>query len=177
MLLLRSHGITRQREDFVYVGQPSFYYEQQELGFNYRLTDIQAALGLSQLRRLPEFLNTRKQIAEKYNQGFQNSNVGLPIQTQEANSSWHLYVVRLGSKESPAIRNEAFETLRKRGIGVNLHYIPVYRHPYYAKMGFNPANFPQAESYYSQAISLPIHPELTSLEQDFVIKSVSEIVQ
>ena len=173
---LRSHGITRNPEDFIDTSQPGFYYEQQELGFNYRLTDFQAALGLSQLKKIDSFLERRRQVAKYYDEKLSGLNIKLPLQEEWAISSWHLYVIRVGDMTDPSQRNLIFEKLRAKGIGVNLHYIPVYRHPYYAQIGYSEQDFPESESYYSQAISIPIHPELTQAEQDFVIQSISELV-
>jgi UDP-4-amino-4,6-dideoxy-N-acetyl-beta-L-altrosamine transaminase len=176
MRQLRSHGITRDPSMFRVDTQPSFYYEQQELGFNYRITDFQAALGLSQLERIDSFLSKRKEIAKKYNEKLENQSLILPYQIDQAHSSWHLYVIRVSDSNNPSFRNEVFEKLRGLGIGVNLHYIPVYRHPYYAEMGFDPKDYPEAESYYSQAISIPMHYELTDVEIDFVVQSIETLV-
>jgi UDP-4-amino-4,6-dideoxy-N-acetyl-beta-L-altrosamine transaminase len=173
---LRSHGITRDPEDFIETSQPGFYYEQQELGFNYRLTDFQAALGLSQLKKIDSFLERRRQVAKYYDEKLSGLNIKVPFQEEWGISSWHLYVIRVGDMTDPSQRNLIFEKLRAKGIGVNLHYIPVYRHPYYAQIGYSEQDFPESESYYSQAISIPIHPELTQAEQDFVIQSISELV-
>jgi UDP-4-amino-4,6-dideoxy-N-acetyl-beta-L-altrosamine transaminase len=173
---LRSHGITRNPEDFNDTSQPGFYYEQQELGFNYRLTDFQAALGLSQLKKLDSFLARRRQIAKYYDEQLSNLNLKRPSQEEWGLSAWHLYVIRVGDPNYPKKRNTMFEKLRENGIGVNLHYIPVYRHPYYEKLGYRVQDFPESESYYSQAISIPIHPELTQAEQDLVIRLIAELV-
>jgi dTDP-4-amino-4,6-dideoxygalactose transaminase len=173
---LRSHGITRNPEDFIDTSQPGFYYEQQELGYNYRLTDFQAALGLSQLKKIDSFLELRRQVAKYYDEKLSGLNIKVPFQEEWGTSSWHLYVIRVGDMTDPSQRNLMFEKLRAKGIGVNLHYIPVYRHPYYAQIGYTVEDFPESESYYSQAISIPIHPELTLAEQDFVIQSISELV-
>jgi UDP-4-amino-4,6-dideoxy-N-acetyl-beta-L-altrosamine transaminase len=175
MIQLRSHGITRDPKSFIYQSEPTFHYEQHDLGFNYRLTDFQAALGLSQLKRLDNFLKRRRQIAAVYNEKLANLNLEIPFQDTNSNSSWHLYVVRVGERDNPYIRNNIFEQLRQMNIGVNLHYIPVYRHPYYAKLGYDPKSFPEAEAYYSQAISLPIHFELTVSEQNLVIRSLAKL--
>jgi len=175
MRQLRSHGITREHEDFADQSQPSFYYEQQNLGFNYRLTDFQAALGLTQLSRLEQFLERRREIAKYYDEKLVHTNATLPFQDSSTKSAWHLYVVRVGETKNPQKRNVIFEELRSRGIGVNLHYIPVYRHPYYASLGYKLSDFPEAEAYFSQAISIPIHAELTQEDQDYVINSLIEL--
>lgn len=173
---LRSHGITRDSASFSLPSQPSFYYEQQDLGYNYRITDFQAALGTSQLRRLDDFIARRREIATYYDNRFLLHDIKLPTQHPESKSSWHLYVVRIPSRAGKNSRNQIFEELRRRGIGVNLHYIPVYRHPYYAKFGFLSEDFPNAESYYSEAISLPIFPELQTVEQDQVVSHLLELL-
>jgi UDP-4-amino-4,6-dideoxy-N-acetyl-beta-L-altrosamine transaminase len=175
MRRLRSHGITRNSDEFTVPSPPSFYYEQHDLGFNYRMTDVQAALGTSQLKRLDPFIKRRRQIASYYDEKFRDHDMVLPFQHPDGKSSWHLYVVRVLSRAGKSSRDQIFEGLRQRGIGVNLHYMPVYRHPFYAKMGFNPESFPNSEAYYAEAISLPIFPELKSREQDQVISSLLEL--
>lgn len=175
MMQLRSHGITRNSDQFTVTSQPSFYYEQHDLGFNYRMTDIQAALGTSQLKRLDYFIKRRRQIASYYDFKFRDHDIVLPLQHSDGNSSWHLYVVRIPSRAGKNSRNQIFESLRELGIGVNLHYIPVYRHPYYAKLGYDPKSFPNSEAYYAEAISMPIFPELKSREQDKVVSSLLEL--
>lgn len=175
MRQLRSHGITRNSDQFKLACQPSFYYEQHDLGFNYRMTDIQAALGTSQLKRLGSFIKRRRQISSYYDMKFRDHDIALPFQHPDGNSSWHLYVVRIPYRAGKNSRDQIFEGLRERGISVNLHYIPVYRLPYYAKMGFNPESFPNSEAYYAEAISLPIFPELKSREQDQVVSSLLEL--
>jgi dTDP-4-amino-4,6-dideoxygalactose transaminase len=176
MRKLRSHGITRDKEDFTIKSQASFYYEQQELGFNYRITDFQAALGISQLSRIDEFIARRQEIADYYDKKFSALPITKPFQEEHSKSSWHLYVIRVGEVGNPEIRNRIFEDLKAKSIGVNLHYIPVYQHPYYQQFGYNPKDFPQSEAYYSQAISLPMYPDLTKDEQDYVIETVTELV-
>ena len=173
---LRSHGITRDRGQFTLASQPSFYYEQQDLGYNYRMTDIQAALGISQLNRLDSFMKRRRQIASYYDFKFRDHDMVSPFQHPDGNSSWHLYVVRIPSRDGKNSRNQIFESLRGLGIGVNLHYIPVYRHPYYAKLGYNPESFPNSEAYYAEAISLPIFPALKQREQDQVVSALLKLI-
>jgi len=173
---LRSHGITRDANQFTLESQPSFYYEQQDLGFNYRMTDFQAALGTSQLKRLDHFLARRRKIVSYYNRMFLDVDIEIPNQHPDGQSSWHLYVVRIPNRSGGKSRNQIFEALRERGIGVNLHYIPVYRHPYYAKFGHGPRHFPNAEAYYSEAISLPIFPSLKQAAQNQVASSLLELL-
>jgi UDP-4-amino-4,6-dideoxy-N-acetyl-beta-L-altrosamine transaminase len=161
--LLRTHGITRDAADMAHAPDGAWYYEQQDLGLNYRLTDVHAALGLSQMSRLDAFIAARIGIASRYYDLLEDLPVTLPWVHPDGTSAWHLYVVRV-KKNHRAV----FEKLRAAGIGVNLHYIPVYRQPYYARMGFDRAQFPEAERYYREAITLPIYPRLTENEQDEV---------
>jgi len=176
LVRLRSHGITRDVE--LMQGEPHgpWYYQQLELGFNYRMTDIQAALGASQLQRLDEFVERRQFLADRYNQMLQALPLMLPWQDADTESSWHLYVIRLKLEKINKTHHQVFEELRAAGIGVNLHYIPVHRQPYYQQLGFNWSDFPQAESYYQQAISLPIHYGLTQEDQDRVVTTLQNIL-
>ncbi|NJR72466.1 MAG: UDP-4-amino-4,6-dideoxy-N-acetyl-beta-L-altrosamine transaminase [Gammaproteobacteria bacterium] len=167
---LRSHGITRDVQSMTKEPDGPWYYEQLELGYNYRMTDIQAALGLSQFYKLDEFVTERHQIANTYNELFKDINITLPVQDESCYSAFHLYVVRTKSDEKDIHHKEMFTRLRDNGIGVNLHYIPIYRQPYYAKMGYEPNDYPMAESYYSEAISIPIYPGLTLSQQKEVVK-------
>lgn len=166
---LRTHGITRQSDRLEQQGQGGWYYEQQELGYNYRLTDIQAALGSSQLRRLDQFLARRRAIARRYEQLLE----GLPVRRQEqhsdSNSAWHLYPVQISIAPGVASRRRVFDRMRAAGIGVNVHYIPVYAQPYYRQLGFAPGYCPSAEAYYAGAISLPLFAAMTDVQQDRVV--------
>ncbi|WP_069473698.1 UDP-4-amino-4,6-dideoxy-N-acetyl-beta-L-altrosamine transaminase [Candidatus Marithrix sp. Canyon 246] len=155
--LLRTHGITRTPS------QGAWYYQQVELGYNYRITDIQAALGLSQMQRLDSFINQRHELVQTYNDSLKDLPLQLPWQHPDSYSAWHLYVIRLNK------RSQVFDSLREAGIGVNVHYIPVHTQPYYQEMGFKIGDFPEAEKYYDQVISLPIYPLLTETEQQKVI--------
>ena len=144
------------------------------MGFNYRITDIQCALGTSQMDRLPEFLEKRKKIAERYNEAFAGNNqIQLPYQKEGCDNAWHLYVIRVKNGN----RKEVFEKLRAAGIGVNVHYIPVYQHPYYRSHGYAQVICPNAEEYYKECISLPMYPDLKEEEQEYVIKKVLEYVR
>lgn len=173
MARLRSHGITRDAAEMTHAPDGPWYYQQIELGFNYRLTDIQAALGLSQMQRLNEFVATRHELAKNYNELFKKSRVTTPWQHPDSYSGLHLYVVRLKLDEINASHTEVFERLRVAGVGVNLHYIPVYRQPYYASQGFNPNDFPAAERYYEEAISLPMYPGLTKEQQTEIVQRLA----
>jgi UDP-4-amino-4,6-dideoxy-N-acetyl-beta-L-altrosamine transaminase len=168
MARLRSHGITRYAEDMTHVPDGPWYYQQIELGFNYRMTDFQAALGLSQLQRLAEFVERRHEIARRYDQLLAGSMTATPWQHPDTYSGLHLYVVRVAAES----HRQVFENLRAGGIGVNLHYIPIYRQPYYERLGFQREHFPEAERYYAQAITLPLYPGLTHAQQDEVVRQL-----
>ena len=172
MVRLRSHGITRDPAEMTHAPDGPWYYQQIELGFNYRMTDIHAALGISQMHRLDEFVSKRHDLAAHYNKLFENSPVTIPWQHGDSYSGLHLYIIRLKQNKGYFNRSEVFERLRTNGIGVNLHYIPVYRHPYYESMGFNPNDFPEAERYYSEAITLPMYYTLTKEQQQEVARKL-----
>lgn len=169
---LRSHGITRNPLEMTHAPDGLWYYQQIELGFNYRMTDIQAALGLSQFKRLDEFVKRRHEIVKIYNDLLAEADFILPSQHPDTYSAFHLYVIRVPDSKSFR-HHEAFERLRASGILVNLHYIPVYRHPFYQQMGYKPEHFPAAEKYYSEAISLPIFIGLTDNEIKEVVNKLS----
>ncbi len=174
---LRSHGITSTPADM----QPRppheiWNYQQIDLGFNYRMTDIQAALGLSQIGRLNEFVTRRHAIAKRYDQQLQAFSVLTPWQHADSYSGYHLYVIRLKLDETKKTQRQVYEALRAAGILVNLHYIPVYRQPYYEKMGIGFGYCPQAEQYYSEAISIPLYPGLTAAQQDQVVAVMREVL-
>ena len=170
MARLRSHGITRYPSEMTCPPDGPWYYQQIELGFNYRMTDIQAALGVSQMRRLDEFVTQRHAIAQRYEELLKDTPVTRPWQTPETYSSLHLYIVRLPAGALKSSHREVFERMRAQGIGVNLHYIPVYRQPYYQSMDFKRESFPEAERYYAEAITLPIYPGLNSEQQAEVVR-------
>jgi UDP-4-amino-4,6-dideoxy-N-acetyl-beta-L-altrosamine transaminase len=172
MSRLRTHGITRDAAQMTRAPDGPWYYEQLELGFNYRMTDIHAALGSSQLMRLGAYLTKRHAIAARYERLLSALPVKLPWQHPDSYSGLHLYVIRLRLDAIEPTHRQVFERLRAAGIGVNLHYIPVYRHPYYAQFGFAPGYCPEAERYYREAISLPMYPTLSESEQDYVVDSL-----
>jgi len=173
MILLRSHGITREERLMTNAPDGPWYYQQLALGFNYRITDIQAALGASQMRRLNEFVSKRHEIASRYNDKLSHLPVISPFQSKVNYSAYHLYVIRLELTKINKTHKEVFELLREKGIGVNLHYMPVYKQPYYEAIGYLENDFPNANAYYSEAISLPIYPGLSFAEQDKVIEALT----
>lgn len=169
---LRSHGITRVQEEMTHVPDGPWYYQQVGLGFNYRMTDIQAALGLSQMQRLDEFVMKRHSIAKRYDELLSNFWLTTPWQNPDVFSAFHLYIVRLKRDKVNFRQKDIFERLRSFGILVNLHYIPIYRHPFFEAMGFDRKEFLEAEAYYAEAISLPIYPTLTEAQQTEVIERI-----
>lgn len=176
MQLLRSHGITRDSNDMTHEPDGPWYYQQIDLGFNYRMTDLQAALGLSQMRRLDEFVTQRHVIAKRYNQLLADLPVNTPWQHEDSYSGLHLYVIRLKLAEMGKTHRQVFEALRSLNIGVNLHYIPVYLQPYYENLGFKTGYCLEAEQYYAEAISLPMYPGLTEAQQDLVVTALHEAI-
>lgn len=174
MELLRSHGITRNEQLMVGESDGPWYYQQVELGLNYRLTELQAALGLSQMARLEGFLARRHAVAERYNILLENLPVVTPFQHMDSYSALHLYPIKLNLDMISKSRRGVFEGMRARGIGVNVHYIPVHTQPYYQQRGFKAGDFPVAEGYYSEAITLPLYPGLTIEQQDHVVSCLRE---
>lgn len=172
MQLLRSHGITRDATDMTCSPAGPWYYQQIELGFNYRMTDLQAALGLAQMQRMDEFVAKRHSIARRYDELLADLPICLPWQHPDSYSGLHLYVICLRLNEIRKNHLEVFESLREAGIGVNLHYIPVYRQPYYEGLGFRAGYCAVAEQYYTKAISLPMYPGLTDGQQYEVVAAL-----
>ena len=177
MARLRTHGITRDPAEMTHEPDGPWYYQQLELGLNYRLTDIHAALGLSQMKRLEEFVETRNQIANRYTKVLAHLPVTVQLQPLDVYSAFHLYVIRLRLPKTKKSHREVFEALRAAGFGVNLHYIPVYRQPYYAQMGFNPSHFPESERYYADAISIPMYSGITEDQQDRVVAALRKAIE
>lgn len=177
MALFRSHGVTRDPKLMVGESDGGWYYQQIELGYNYRMTELQAALGVSQMSRLTEFVAARHVLANRYNDLLAKLPITLPYQLPETYSGLHLYVIRLQLDKIAKTHKQVFEELRVNGVGVNLHYIPVHTQPYYQKIGFQIGDFPLAESYYQEAISLPMFHLMTLEQQDKAVKVLSEILQ
>lgn len=177
MATLRTHGITRDESHMVRESDGPWYYEQLELGYNYRITDIQAALGLSQLEKLAEFVDRRNLLACRYNELLADLPLQLPFVTPENRSAFHLYVVRLRLDQIRKTHKQVFESLREKGIGVNLHYMPVHLQPYYRNLGFGAGLCPEAERHGREAITLPLYPTLSENEKDKVVAAVSEALE
>ncbi|PVZ70200.1 UDP-4-amino-4,6-dideoxy-N-acetyl-beta-L-altrosamine transaminase [Pelagibaculum spongiae] len=170
MALYRSHGVTRDPDLMQGESDGPWYYQQVDLGLNYRMTELQAALGLSQVTRLDQFVSKRHQIADRYDQLLSSLDVVSPTRTEQSYSGLHLYVIQVPAEK----RLSLFKYLRAEGVGVNVHYIPVHTQPYYKEMGFKSGDFPVSETYYSQAISLPMFPDLSQQDQDFVVQKLAE---
>ena len=177
MRMFRSHGTTRDTEKMTSQSHGPWYYQQLELGFNYRLTDIQAALGISQLNRLDAYVERRQEHAAAYDRELANLPLKLPTVPQSCYSARHLYIVRLHLERIGSTHREVFENLRSDGIGVNLHYIPIHLQPYYERMGFKPGDFPDAEAYYREAISIPMFSRMTVVQRDRVVYSLMQRLQ
>lgn len=176
MTLLRSHGITRDTAQMTHAPDGPWYYQQIGLGYNYRMTELQAALGVSQMQRLDVFVARRHQLAQRYDQLLADLPVTTPWQSMDSYSGLHLYVIRLQLNKINKTHRQVFEGLREQGIGVNLHYIPVHIQPHYQRMGFKQGDYPQAEQYYAEAISLPIFQTLSDSQQDQVVIALQKVL-
>lgn len=173
MVLFRSHGITRD-DSMMTRNDGPWFYQQFDLGYNYRITDIQCALGCSQMKKLDRFLARRKEIVARYNEAFADcDNIITPYQLSDTESGWHLYIVQVKNCD----RRQVFENMREKGIGVNVHYIPVYMHPYYQEHGYENVHCANAEEIYSHIISLPLYPGLTFEQQDYVIDTLKSLCE
>lgn len=177
MGLLRSHGITRDPAQMTHEADGPWYYQQIDLGFNYRMTELQAALGVTQMARLDQYVARRHQLARRYDDLLAGLPVTAPWQHADSYSGLHLYVIRLHLDQIQKTHRQVFEALRELGIGVNLHYIPVHTQPYYERMGFKPDDFPQSQTYYQEAISIPMFQTMTDEQQDEVIAALRQAVQ
>ena len=173
---LRSHGITRDPACMTKPSEGDWYYQQIELGYNYRMTDIQAALGASQLKKVDLFIRKRRELAQIYTEKLAGLPLILPAQEPCGQSAWHLYVIQLDATKTQKSRQEIFTALRQNGIGVNVHYIPIHTQPYYQKMGFSLGDFPASETYYAQAISLPLYYGLEEKDQQKVVDVLKKTV-
>ena len=170
---LRSHGITANPSEMTEPSHGPWYYQQVELGFNYRMTELQAALGLSQLSKLDEFVTKRNQLAKVYSSKLKDLPINHLTQSQQSYSSYHLYILTLSG--DAVVKHESLIcSLREQGITSHLHYIPIHIQPYYKELGFKPNDFPNAMKYYSCALTIPLHPELTNSEQNFIIETLAE---
>jgi len=176
MTMFRAHGITRDASDFVGSSSGPWYYEQQMLGFNYRMTDIQAALGISQLERLDTYIECRNNLAHRYNRKLKKLPLQLPTVRSENLSAFHLYVIRLNRETISKTHRQVFDELRQRDIGVNLHYMPIHLQPYYRKLGFIPGQYPESEVHGESAITLPLYSTLKEQEQDQVVLALKDIL-
>ncbi|MBE0472434.1 MAG: UDP-4-amino-4,6-dideoxy-N-acetyl-beta-L-altrosamine transaminase [Methyloprofundus sp.] len=176
MQLLRSHGITRDEKLMTKESEGGWYYQQVELGFNYRMTELQAALGVSQMARLDEFVAIRHQLQQRYDELLKNLPVITPYQSPDSYSALHLYPIQISLDKVKKSHKQVFDQLRQNGIGVNLHYIPVHLQPYYQNMGFKQGDYPNAENYYKQAISIPMFQGLTFEMQDQVVEELKKVL-
>lgn len=176
MRRLRSHGITREPQLMTEPTHGDWYYQQLELGFNYRMSDLQAALGISQINRLKEFVSPRQKLAEYYAEQLADLPIILPKQMDQTSSSWHLYIIQLQLDKINKSQQQVFNELREAGIGVNLHYIPVHTQPYYQQLGFKLGDFPIAETYYRKAISIPLYAQLSKADQETVIDQLTRVL-
>ena len=177
MNLFRSHGVTRDPSLMIGESDGSWYYQQIELGYNYRMTELQAALGVSQMTRLSEFVSARHVLANRYYDRLAELPITLPQQLPETYSGLHLYVIRLQLDKITKTHKQVFDELRANGVGVNLHYIPVHTQPYYQKLGFNFGDYPAAEHYYQEAISLPLYHLMSLEQQDEVVAVLTKVLQ
>lgn len=177
LVLYRSHGITREPKLMNKQADGPWYYQQIDLGFNYRMTDMQAALGYSQMQKVDEFVSKRRYLAKRYNELLKNINgIQLTYQNEDTNSSWHLYVVRVDFSKIIKTKNQIFAEMKEKGICLNLHYIPVHTQPYYEKLGFKDGDFPNSEKYYEEAFTLPLYYSLTDEQQDHIVKRLVEVL-
>ena len=174
MSIFRTHGISRDPQQMTYTPDGPWYYEQISLGVNYRMNELEASLGITQLDKLDSFNRSRQEIAAFYDGALKELPINTPFVASGCLSSWHLYVVRIESRSETSRRNEVFEFMRSNGIGVQVHYIPIYRHPYYRQFGYSWEEYKQTEKYYSEALTLPIYPSLDFDQAKFVARTLSD---
>ncbi|MFW6030245.1 MAG: DegT/DnrJ/EryC1/StrS family aminotransferase, partial [Halanaerobiales bacterium] len=178
LIKFRTHGITKNDSDYINPSHGFWYHEQQELGYNYRITDIQAALGISQLEKLDKYLERRREIVKEYNKAFIDfEGIIIPDQLENTNSVWHLYVIQLHLEILTAGRKEIFKDLRNKNLGVNVHYIPVYYHPYYQELGYEKGICPNAERLYERIITIPLYPKMSDQQVEEVINRTKEVIR
>lgn len=176
LVLYRSHGITRTPELMTKEADGPWYYQQIDLGFNYRMTDMQAALGYSQMHKVDKFVARRRGLAARYNELLKDLDMlKLPYQDESTASSWHLYIVRVDFSKISKTKKQIFAEMKDKGVCLNLHYIPVHTQPYYEKLGFKQGDFPSSEKYYEEAFTLPLYYSLTNEQQDHIVKALKEV--
>ena len=171
--LFAKHGVTRDASQMVTASQGPWYYQQVALGYNYRLSDLHAALGLSQLSKLDSFIHRRTELALRYQQKLAGLPLTLPTLDNQSKSAWHIYMVEVTEHQ----RKEVFESLQQKGVGVNVHYIPIHLHPYYQQLGFKQGDFPVTEKFYQHALTLPLYPSLSDQQQNIVIDALHQVLQ
>jgi len=176
MKLFRSHGVTRNPELMSNLSEGGWYYQQVDLGFNYRMTELQAALGISQMQRLDEFVTKRHKLQERYDLLLEDLPITKPYQDKDSYSALHLYPIQIDLDSNDKSREKIFDELRQGGIGVNVHYIPIHIQPYYQRLGFQVGNFPNSESYYNRTISIPLFHAMTFDQQDQVVAVLKKIL-
>ena len=178
LVLYRSHGITRVPELMTKAADGPWYYQQIGLGFNYRMTDMQAALGYSQMHKIDEFVARRRELAARYNELLKDLDMlKLPYQDESTASSWHLYIVRVDFSKISKTKKQIFAEMKDKGVCLNLHYIPVHTQPYYEKLGFKQGDFPVSEKYYEEAFTLPLYYSLTNEQQDYIVEVLKEVLK
>ncbi|WP_295163910.1 UDP-4-amino-4,6-dideoxy-N-acetyl-beta-L-altrosamine transaminase [Selenomonas sp. F0473] len=176
LTLYRSHGITRDPEKMTHAADGPWYYQQIDLGYNYRMTDLQAALGYSQMQRLDAFVARRREIAARYDELLRDLPLTTPYVMEGAAPSWHIYIVRLDFARIGKPKEQIFSEMKKRGVVLNLHYIPVHLQPYYEELGFAKGDFPQSEAYYKEALTLPLYYDLTDAQQDQIVHALKDVL-
>lgn len=178
LVLYRSHGITRVPELMTKEADGPWYYQQIDLGFNYRMTDMQAALGYSQMHKVDEFVARRRGLAARYNELLKDLDMlKLPHQDESTASSWHLYIVRVDFSKISKTKKQIFAEMKDKGVCLNLHYIPVHTQPYYEKLGFKQGDFPSSEKYYEEAFTLPLYYSLTNEQQEYIVEVLKEVLE
>lgn len=177
LTLYRSHCITRDEKLMTKEADGPWYYQQIGLGFNYRMTELQAALGLSQLTKVDKFVARRRQLADRYNELLKDLPLKLPYQNLETDSSWHLYIVRVDFNKVKKTKKQIFAEMKAKGVCLNLHYIPVHTQPYYQNLGFKYGDFPVSEKYYKEAFTLPLYYSLTDEQQEYVVGALKEVLK